>query len=100
LEYARRTTYEDPSIVTAEDRVEHFGQHDHVRRYGGPDFARRLEEAGFTVEAIHHLATLDPVFAGQHRMSGEFGTPTDERIWIAHKPTVEDPRTKESSSPE
>lgn len=42
-------TFEDPSVKDPEDRLEAFGQEDHVRRYG-PDFADRVREAGFTVE--------------------------------------------------
>ena len=41
-------TVEDPSITDPKERERLFGQHDHVRRYG-PDFADRLEEAGFDV---------------------------------------------------
>jgi SAM-dependent methyltransferase len=41
--------YEDPSIVDPEERFKHFGQKDHVRRYG-PDYVDRLREAGFKVE--------------------------------------------------
>ncbi len=44
-------TYEDPSITDPEERLEHFGQKDHVRVYG-PDFADRLEKAGFEVKVI------------------------------------------------
>lgn len=44
-------TYEDPSIVDPEDRLEAFGQEDHVRIYG-PDYKDRLEEAGFSVTVI------------------------------------------------
>ena len=41
-------TFEDPSIVSAEDRLREYGQEDHVRRYG-PDYIDRLRESGFTV---------------------------------------------------
>lgn len=44
----REVTYEDPSIVTPEERVLHFDQSDHVRVYGR-DYVTRLEEAGFSV---------------------------------------------------
>jgi SAM-dependent methyltransferase len=42
-------TYEDPEIVTPEDRLKAFGQEDHVRRYG-PDYLDRLREAGFNIK--------------------------------------------------
>lgn len=44
-------TFEDPSIVSPEDRLRVFGQEDHVRRYG-PDFSDRLCDAGFNVEVF------------------------------------------------
>lgn len=45
-------TYEDYSIVTEKDRLEHFGQEDHVRIYGKDDFKQRLSSIGFTVKEI------------------------------------------------
>lgn len=42
-------TFEDPSITDPAERLKHFGQSDHVRRYG-PDFVDRLREAGFGVK--------------------------------------------------
>lgn len=44
-------TYENPAIVTPEDRTTHFGQADHVRYYG-LDIKQRLEAAGFSVEVV------------------------------------------------
>lgn len=41
-------TYEDFSICSPEDRLQHFGQIDHVRIYG-MDYAKKLSEAGFKV---------------------------------------------------
>jgi len=41
-------TYEDPSVVTPEDREKHFGQWDHVRMYA-LDIKERFESAGFQV---------------------------------------------------
>jgi predicted SAM-dependent methyltransferase len=41
-------TFEDPTIVSPEDRERVYGQTDHVRIYGR-DFAERVREAGFTV---------------------------------------------------
>lgn len=51
LDVTRERTYEDPSIVTPEGRVEAFWQDDHVRLYA-PDIAGRLEAAGFSVETV------------------------------------------------
>lgn len=40
------STYEDPSIVSPEDRKQHFGEEQHYRIYGS-DFENRLQDAGF-----------------------------------------------------
>ena len=45
------TVYEDAGVVTLEGRVEHFGQHDHLRVFG-TDSASLLAEAGFEVEVV------------------------------------------------
>jgi SAM-dependent methyltransferase len=45
------TTYENPSITSAKERQEVFGQFDHVRNYGY-DFADRLLNAGFVVREL------------------------------------------------
>lgn len=50
-------TYEDPAIVDPADRLEHFGQANHVRRYGR-DFAERLRSVGFLVDEVPYAATL------------------------------------------
>lgn len=42
---------EDPDILTAEDRILRFGQHNHLRVFG-MEADRFLTEAGFTVERI------------------------------------------------
>ena len=42
-------TLEDVSVVDPEERIELFGQDDHVRRYGRRDYVERLRDAGFTV---------------------------------------------------
>lgn len=71
-------TYEDPSIVSEEERFRHFGQHDHVRIYGR-DYAERLEKAGFrlTVEEYCRRMPEDKV----RRM----GLNRSEDIYIGRK---------------
>ena len=57
--FSLETTDEDPNVVLPEDRVERFGQADHVRTYG-LDFGRKLKEAGFSVKAYApHSRLLD-----------------------------------------
>ena len=45
-------TYEDPSIVSPEDRTVHFGQWDHLRIFGD-DFDSLVESKGFDVTAVN-----------------------------------------------
>lgn len=90
LEIGRTQTYEDASITSPEGRLEHFGQEDHVRIYGTADFPRRLEAAGFEVEALDYLATLPTERVAEHHLArgpSEDGGPRfDERIFLARKP--------------
>lgn len=53
------TTYEDASITTPEGRLEHFGQDDHVRKYGS-DIETRLSRSGFSVRSRKYATDLAP----------------------------------------
>jgi len=44
-------TYEDSTIVTPEERTEHFGQWDHLRIFGD-DFSGIIASKGFSVTAV------------------------------------------------
>ena len=46
-----KTTYEDPAIVTEQERLAHFGQRDHLRIFGD-DFSEVVEKHGFFVRAV------------------------------------------------
>jgi len=48
-DFSRELTYEDPTIITPEEREKHFWQYDHVRLFG-LDYPNWLRDAGFTVE--------------------------------------------------
>lgn len=50
LSLSNAETLEDPAVDTDAERLERYGQIDHVRLYG-QDYASRLESAGFRVEA-------------------------------------------------
>ncbi|KCZ87582.1 methyltransferase [Hyphomonas johnsonii MHS-2] len=52
-------TYEDFSITAPEERLVHFGQEDHVRKYGF-DIVGRLEACGLTVRTWPQEGELDP----------------------------------------
>jgi len=45
--------YENDSITTPEDRLQHFGQEDHVRIYSVAGLNQRLQKAGFTVSPMY-----------------------------------------------
>ena len=63
-------TLEDPRIRTPEERVQAYGQADHVRLYG-LDFSDRLREAGFEVEVEDHSATLPPELCQRYVLTSE-----------------------------
>jgi SAM-dependent methyltransferase len=44
--------FEDPSIITEEERNKYFGQKDHVRIYSVEGMSKRLSQAGFRVEVL------------------------------------------------
>lgn len=48
VDQIREITFEDPTIVTKEDRLRCFGQEDHVRIYGR-DYVNRLQNNGWNV---------------------------------------------------
>lgn len=52
-------TFEDPGIVSPEERAKHFGQYDHVRVYG-KDYFDRLRKAGFKVEEVDYSTKISP----------------------------------------
>lgn len=67
------TTYEDPAVVDPRERLEKFGQEDHVRRYGW-DYIDRLRSAGFNVEMfrVSDLASdADALRLGLGQAAGE-----------------------------
>lgn len=44
--------YENPEITTPKDRLEHFGQSDHLRIYSAQGLANRLNEVGFGTKIL------------------------------------------------
>ncbi len=57
-------TFEDTSIVEAEERVRFFDQWDHVRVYGA-DFRDRLRDAGFDIDEFTALGHVAPDYSLQ-----------------------------------
>ncbi|HLP11032.1 MAG TPA: class I SAM-dependent methyltransferase [Flavobacteriales bacterium] len=67
IDYTRATTYEDPSIVTPEDREKHYWQKDHMRLFGS-DYHKQLETVGFKVECNEMASKMDPAKADRFRL--------------------------------
>ena len=66
LDLNRHETYEDPAVVTPEQRERAYWQHDHVRLYA-PDIADRLREAGLEVEPVRVAEALPEGAARRRR---------------------------------
>jgi len=71
-------TYEDPKIITPEDREREFGETNHVRYYGY-DLFDRLNDCGFIVQ-LDLGENID-----QEDMQ-KFGLLDDENIFFCRKP--------------
>jgi SAM-dependent methyltransferase len=78
VDEARATTFEDPSVVSPEERRRLFGQSDHVRIYGR-DFVDRLGRAGFDVRVVEYCRQLPIADAERFR-------PADDPIYVCEKP--------------
>jgi len=64
IDETREATYEDPSIVSREDRLKEFGQEDHVRVYGR-DFLDRLSDAGLDCRELRWNSLFTPELMGK-----------------------------------
>ena len=68
-------TFEDPAIVTPEERERAYGQDDHLRKYG-QDFAERPRAVGFDVRVVGYPASLGAEATRKHALNPE------EQIYI------------------
>ena len=71
-------TYENPDIITAKERLIHFGQSDHVRIYG-LDIKERLETAGFQI----HVEKCSDIFSA--REIDYYGLDKTEILFVGYK---------------
>lgn len=71
-------TDEETEPLTASERIQRFGQADHVRFYSARDFKQRLTAAGFRVEALKpgDLTSQDP---------RRFGLSPASVLYLVHK---------------
>jgi SAM-dependent methyltransferase len=72
-------TYENPDIVTAEERLKHFGQKDHVRIYGKKDYLLRLAGSGFKV------TEYNPFRESNCSLLEKLALNPDERVTVVRK---------------
>ena len=70
-------TLEDPSINSASEQYEIFGDIDHVRIYG-KDYANRLQNAGFIVR-------IDNSITQNHELVKKYGLLKEEPIFFCEK---------------
>ena len=84
VDLGRTETYEDPGIVTPEERQSAFWQHDHVRLYA-PDIADRLSAAGFDVELVRVQEALSPGAVRRH------GILPEEIVFRCTRPSLASP---------
>ena len=68
--------YENPDITTPEDRLEHFGQDDHVRIYSAEGLIERLQSVGFYTELLSF----------KEEENNHYGFQTTEKIIVVTKP--------------
>ncbi len=79
IDLAKSVTFEDTSITTEADRLNFFGQVDHVR-ICGTDYYKRLEQVGFSVETCNY----SDVFSNDDKR--KFGLTSREDFYICRKP--------------
>ncbi len=72
-------TYENAAIRTEEERLEQFGQKDHVRIYGKKDYLSRLAGSGFKV------TEYNPFSESKYNLLDKLALDPAERIMVARK---------------
>lgn len=78
-DWARATTFEDPSITDPKEREKHYWQDDHLRLFGR-DYGKRLEKGGFKVtEDRFVMNELTP------QEVKRFALPANEVIYFCQK---------------
>jgi len=71
-----RNTYENPKVVTPEDRKRHYGQSDHLRYYGA-DIRERIRQTGFALEE----------FTAEGEDVLTYALQRGEKVFVAHRPS-------------
>lgn len=79
IDPGRAVTFEDPSVVSPEDRLRVFGQRDHARIFGF-DYPEWIRAAGFELEDRGFARTFAPEIARR------FGLDLDEDLVVGRGP--------------
>jgi SAM-dependent methyltransferase len=77
-------TLEDPTVTDPSERHRVFGQSDHLRRYGR-DFAERLTEEGFAVDAVRYIDRLPPEEIARHGLRRESKIFSADDIFVCRR---------------
>lgn len=85
VDFERAETYEDPAIVSPEERLRAFNQHNHVRVYGR-DIAERLRRAGFEVSERRYTEELDPADRARYALQDGDATARADVVFVATTP--------------
>lgn len=78
IDINRAQTFEDPTVVSPEERERLFWQWDHVRLYG-LDYKDRLEKVGFSVKVEDYVKELENNLIEQYRLE------QNQRIYFCTK---------------
>jgi SAM-dependent methyltransferase len=78
MDPSRKITFEDPSLITPQQREAAHGQDDHVRTYGD-DYPQRLRKAGFMVKEDRYVMELDK------EKVKKYALPVEEIIYLCTK---------------
>ncbi len=81
ISYRLNTTIEDLKATTNEERLKKFGHHEHVRIYG-PDYFRRIKDAGFMIEIFNPADIISSDEISRMALDEE------ERVFVAIKQAI------------
>lgn len=79
IDLKRIETFENPNVISPEERKRFFGQSDHVRIYGR-DYKEKLEHCGFNVRVDNYVKGLSNEIIDHYKLD------KDEDIYFCIKP--------------
>jgi SAM-dependent methyltransferase len=76
---ALHLTIEDPTATTDQQRIERFGQEDHVRLYSRGDYIKRLQTTGFEVRVESYPGVIGAANVDR------YGLVEEEEVFVCFK---------------